>query len=129
MKRSKVVVVSIALVLALTLLLCACTPSKDAVRAKYQNAGYLYDNISAHTLGLSSDDVEYVFAAHRVASEDGSVAAAEIEVVLFVDETKAQEYSDAKAAEHQDEIEGGSFRVALDGNFVLSGTPEAVELF
>ena len=76
MKKFKVITITVLIVLALTLLLCACTPGKDAVRKKYELAGFAYDNISANTLGLSSEDVEYVFAAHRDASEDGSVAAA-----------------------------------------------------
>ena len=98
-------------------------------RKKYELAGFAYDNISANTLGLSSEDVEYVFAAHRDASEDGSVAAAEIEIVLFVDEDKAQEYYDAKNADNAEAIEAGTFAVLMDGAFVLSGSPEAVEVF
>lgn len=128
MKKFKVIIVTILIVLALTLLLCACTPGKDAVRKKYELAGFAYDNISANTLGLSSEDVEYVFAAHRDASEDGSVAA-EIEIVLFVDEDKAQEYYDAKNADNAEAIEAGTFAVLMDGAFVLSGSPEAVEVF
>lgn len=129
MKKFKVIIVTVLIVLALTLLLCACTPGKDAVRKKYELAGFAYDNISANTLGLSSEDVEYVFAAHRDASEDGSVAAAEIEIVLFVDEDKAQEYYDAKNADNAEAIGAGTFAVLMDGAFVLSGSPEAVEVF
>ena len=128
MKKFKVITVTVLIVLALTLSLCACTPGKDAVRKKYELAGFSYDNISANTLGLSSEDVEYVFAAHRDASEDGS-AAAEIEIVLFVDEDKAQEYYDAKNADNAAAIEAGTFAVLMDGAFVLSGSPEAVEVF
>lgn len=128
MKKFKVISITVLIVLALTLLLCACTPGKDAVRKKYELAGFAYDNISANTLGLSSEDVEYVFAAHRDASEDGS-AAAEIEIVLFVDEDKAQEYYDAKNADNAEAIETGTFAVLMDGAFVLSGSPEAVEVF
>lgn len=128
MKKFKVIIVTVLIVLALTLSLCACTPGKDAVRKKYELAGFAYDNISANTLGLSSEDVEYVFAAHRDASEDGS-AAAEIEIVLFVDEDKAQEYYDAKNADNAEAIEAGTFAVLMDGAFVLSGSPEAVEVF
>lgn len=128
MKKFNVITITVLIVLALTLLLCACTPGKDAVRKKYELAGFAYDNISANTLGLSSEDVEYVFAAHRDASEDGS-AAAEIEIVLFVDEDKAQEYYDAKNADNAAAIEAGTFAVLMDGAFVLSGSPEAVEVF
>ena len=119
MKKFKVITVTVLIVLALTLLLCACTPGKDAVRKKYELAGFSYDNISANTLGLT----------HRDASEDGSVAAAEIEIVLFVDEDKAQEYYDAKNADNAEAIGAGTFAVLMDGAFVLSGSPEAVEVF
>ena len=108
MKKFKVITTTVLIVLALTLLLCACTPGKDAVRKKYELAGFAYDNISANTLGLT---------------------AAEIEIVLFVDEDKAQEYYDAKNADNAEAIEAGTFAVLIDGAFVLSGSPEAVEVF
>ena len=108
---------------------CSARARPARTRKKYELAGFAYDNISANTLGLSSEDVEYVFAAHRDASEDGSVAAAEIEIVLFVDEDKAQEYYDAKSADNAEAIEAGTFAVLMDGAFVLSGSPEAVKVF
>lgn len=129
MKKSNAIAVSVLIVLVLALLLCACTPGKDAVRKKYELAGFVYDNISANTLGLGSEDVEYVFAAHRDASEDGSVSAAEIEIVLFVDEDRAREYYDAKNSDNAAAIEAGEYAVLMDGAFVLSGSPEAVEVF
>lgn len=129
MKRVRVVALVVLLVLVVALVFVACTPSKDAVRAKYENAGYNNVPISAHTLGLSSEAVEYVFRAERSASEDGETAEAAIEIVLFVDETEARDYADIVAAENADAIEAGTYVVALEGKFVLCGSPEAVELF
>ncbi len=127
MKKKMLTIVALSLLIVTAIALVACTPGAEAVRTKYENAGYTYVPTSAHTLGLETESVEYVVAATKAATDDA--AQQSIQVVLFVEEEDAIAYSDALAVEYAEAIGAGEIVVALDGKFVLMGTPEAVELF
>lgn len=135
-ERIKRISAAVVAMLAVLLFAAGCTPSKEACRLKYENAGYVNVQISAHTLGLSSEAVEYVFRAERSAEgesdgEGGEISAAveQVTVVCFTDDAAALEYSDTLNADYAEEIEAGAYAVRLEGKIVVCGTPTAVELF
>ena len=112
-------------VLTMTLLcvvaLCACTPSADALKKKYEDEGYAVTVAKAEDAekyGVESEDVDYVFTATKGLNS--------VMVIGFKNGDKASELYD-KAQKKE-----GLFVLVeskKSGNAVAIGTKDAVDLF
>lgn len=119
MKKSRVVIGAVALVLIM-LTLIACVPSREACKTKYENAGYKTTPLSANTLELSGEDVDYIYCATKEASGDY------IRVVVFKKKDKATEYSERAKIENEGE---GGYIVEQKGKVILVGTQNALDIY
>lgn len=117
MKKSRVVIGAVALVV-LMLTLIACVPSREACKTKYENAGYKTTPLSANTLELSGEDVDYIYCATKEASGDY------IRVVVFKKKDKATEYSERAKIENE-----GGYIVEQKGKVILVGTQNALDIY
>lgn len=118
MKKKKTMIALVVLVVALATL-CACVPSRDACKTKYENAGYKTTPLSANTLELSGEDVDYIYCGVREASEDY------IRVVCFKKKDKATEYAEKVNAEYDE----GPYIVEQHGKVVLVGSQNAIDIY
>lgn len=118
MKVSKTLVAVLAVIILLVALV-ACVPSRDACKTKYENAGYTTTPLSANTLELSGEDVDYIYCGVREASEDY------IRVVCFKKKDKATEYAEKVNAEYDE----GPYIVEQHGKVVLVGSQNAIDIY
>lgn len=109
----------LVLVLA-ALLLVACVPSRDACKTKYENAGYTTVPLSANTLELSGEDVDFIYCGSREDSGDY------IRIVAFKKKDKATEYAERANVE---ENEGSGYLVVQKSKVVLVGTQNAIDIY
>lgn len=116
MKKILTAIVIIATVLALV----ACVPSRDACKAKYENAGYSTVPLSANTLELSGEDVDFIYCGSREDSGDY------IRIVAFKKKDKATEYAERANVE---ENEGSGYLVVQKSKVVLVGTQNAIDIY
>ena len=109
------------LILMLTaLMLVACVPSRDACKTKYENAGYTTMPLSANTLELSGEDVDFIYCASRADSGDY------IRIVAFKKKDKATEYAERANVEEGEE---GGYTVVQKSKVVLVGTQNAIDIY
>ena len=120
MKKTKITVV-VAILIALCCVSVACVPSRDACKTKYESAGYTTTPLSANTLELSGEDVDFIYCGVREASSDY------IRVVAFKKKDKATEY--AERANVENTGEGGAYIVEQHGKVVLVGTQNALDIY
>lgn len=119
MKKTKITVV-VAILIALCCVSVACVPSRDACKTKYESAGYTTTPLSANTLELSGEDVDFIYCGVREASSDY------IRVVAFKKKDKATEYAERANVENTDE---GAYIVEQHGKVVLVGTQNALDIY
>lgn len=115
----KTLTAELVLVLA-ALLLVACVPSRDACKTKYENAGYTTVPLSANTLELSGEDVDFIYCGSREDSGDY------IRIVAFKKKDKATEYAERANVE---ENEGSGYLVVQKSKVVLVGTQNAIDIY
>lgn len=118
MKAIKIVAVTLAVTL-LCALLAACVPSRDACKTKYENAGYTTTPLSANTLELSGEDVDFIYCGNRASSGDY------IRIVAFKKKDKATEYAELVKLEFAD----GTYVTEQKGKVVLVGTQNAIDIY
>lgn len=119
MKKFRLALVAVMLaVVAVTLF--ACVPSRDACKTKYENAGYKTTPLSANTLELSGEDVDYIYCGVREDSSDY------IRVVAFKKKDIASAYAETASAENDEE---GGYIVEQHGKVVLVGTQNAIDIY
>lgn len=119
MKKFRLALVA-AMLAVVAVTLFACVPSRDACKTKYENAGYKTTPLSANTLELSGEDVDYIYCGVREESGDY------IRVVAFKKKDKATEYSETAASQNQGE---GAYIVEQHGKVVLVGTQNALDIY
>lgn len=114
-------IVTAALAIAvLALVLVACVPSRDACKTKYENAGYTTLPLSANTLELSGEDVDFIYCGSREDSGDY------IRIVAFKKKDKATEYAERMNVENAEE---GGYLVVQKSKVVLVGTQNALDIY
>ena len=118
MKRIKIAAVIVTVALLCTLF-AACVPSRDACKTKYENAGYTTTPLSANTLELSGEDVDYIYCGVREASQDY------IRVVAFKKKDIATGYAELMNLEYAD----GTYIVEQKGKVVLVGSQNAIDIY
>ena len=118
MKVSKTLVAVLAVIILLVALV-ACVPSRDACKTKYENAGYTTTPLSANTLELSGEDVDFIYCGVREDSGDY------IRIVCFKKKDKATEYAELMNDKKYD----GSHIVEQKSKVVLVGTQNALDIY
>lgn len=118
--KKTTVAVAAAIILVLALALSACVPSRDACKTKYENAGYTTTPLSANSLELSGEDVDFIYCGVREASSDY------IRVVAFKKKDKATEYAELMNVENTGE---GAYITEQHGKVVLVGTQNALDIY
>lgn len=118
MKKREVALIALTLIV-IVFTLAACTPSRDACKAKYEQSGYKTVSLSANTLGLSSEEVDYVYSAQKEASSDY------IEIVCFKKKDNATLYCEKMQAKYGE----NGYKVEQKGKVVLVGTENALKIY
>lgn len=120
MKKTRIVAVA-AVLLIIAAVFIACVPSRDACKTKYENAGYKTTPLSANTLELSGEDVDFIYCGVREASNDY------IRIVVFKKKDKATAYAETASAENDGD--GAVYVVEQHGKVVLVGTQNAIDIY
>lgn len=118
-KRLTAIVAIVITVLAFAL--TACVPSRDACKTKYENAGYLTTPLSANTLELSSEEVDFIYCGVKEASSDY------IRIVAFKKKDNATAYAEKVNAEYAESEE--KYIVEQHGKVILVGTQNAIDIY
>lgn len=120
MKKYLVATVALVVLITTVFALVACVPSRDACKTKYEKAGYITTPLSANSLELSGEDVDYIYCGVREDSGDY------IRIVAFKKKDKATEYAEKENVENTGE---GAYVVEQKGKVVLVGTQNAIDIY
>lgn len=116
----KKTVTAVLVIIAIALALVACVPSRDACKTKYENAGYTTVPLSANSLELSGEDVDFIYCGSRADSGDY------IRIVAFKKKDKATGYAELMNVENAGD---GGYVVVQKSKVVLVGTQNAIDIY
>ena len=126
----KKVVSVVAMLLVCMVALCACTPSEDSLKKKFEKNDYKVESVNASDMtkyGIESDKVDYCFMAVKGTFGIG----AQVYVISFKNSSDAKEYYNAirdKESALGKVLSAIKYKTAKKGNAVVFGSEEAVKL-
>ncbi len=120
MKKFLVATVLLVVLVTTVFALVACVPSRDACKTKYESAGYTTTPLSANSLELSGEDVDFIYCGVREDSGDY------IRIVAFKKKDNATAYAERENVENTGE---GAYVVEQKGKVVLVGTQNALDIY
>ncbi len=120
MKKFLVATVLLVVLVTTVFALVACVPSRDACKTKYESAGYTTTPLSANSLELSGEDVDFIYCGEREDSGDY------IRIVAFKKKDNATAYAERENVENTGE---GAYVVEQKGKVVLVGTQNALDIY